>query len=271
MLQSLISSQSIEKILFFLLLNGKCYASQLSKRFKSPLTPIQLALAKLEKGGILTSHTEGKTRFFEFDSHYPLLSELESLLKKAYTHLDPEQKKLFYSPAFTLKPHRKERGVGPQTVTGQKTLQLIWDKLNKIQNLTFSAKSKSLGSITGWNGIGRGHVEVKKLMERVIVFHERGTWVSEDHKEFEFSNVFRWTWLGEQGSILLEHLRFGAQNPVLLFSLVPIGPHTLESLESHMCNQDAYFGQLRYDKHFIQFNWRVIGPNKNEEIDYLYT
>lgn len=95
--------------------------------------------------------------------------------------------------------------------------------------------------------------------------------MSEENKRFDFSNVFPWSLKAESGVITLEHLRFGAQNPVFLFSLIPVDAHTLESLDSHVCNQDSYFGQVRCDKHFVQFNWRIIGPKKNEEIDYLYT
>lgn len=271
MLQSLISNQSLEKILFFLLLNGKCYASQLSRRFKTPLTPIQHSLYKLETGGVIASRTEGKIRTFEFNPDYPLLPELEGILKKAYFHLPTEEKKKYYSPSFVAKTPRIRSGSGPQTVTGQKTVQMVWDKLSQVQTLCFSAKSKSQGSVTGWNGIGKGEVEVKRQGEDVLLFHEKGKWVSEDRKEFDFRNVFRWTLKREDGVIVLEHLRMGVQNPVHLFSLVPIDAVTLESFDAHSCKEDSYFGQLRCDRHYVQFNWRVIGSKKNEEIDYLYT
>lgn len=271
MVTSLFSNKSVEKILFFLLLNGKTYASQLSQRFETPLTPLQHSLQKLEKNGILMCHYEGKTRFFEFNPSYPLLSELETLLKKAYTHLPAHQKKLYYSPTFSVRPTHTKKPLGPQTMTGQKTIQLFWEKLLKIQTMCFSAKSKSIGLPSGWNGLGKGSVDAKLVDENILLFQERGTWVSEDNKELEFSNVFRWTLQIQQGVITLEHLRFGAQNPVFLFSLVPADVNTLESIDAHVCNDDSYFGQVRCDKHFIQFNWRVIGPKKNEEIDYLYT
>lgn len=270
MLSSLISNKSAEKILFFLLINGKCYATQLSQRLETPLTPLQHALQKLEEGGILLSHTEGKTRYFAFNPHYPLLHELESLLKKAYTHLPVPQKKLYYSPPFPSRPAKPTNASQANTHTGQAAVAALWHKLSQIKTMTFAAKSKSAGGTSGWNGIGKGTVETK-LEDNAIVFHERGSWMSEENKRFDFSNVFRWTLKADNGVIALEHLRFGAQNPVFLFTLVPIDSHTLESLDSHVCNQDSYFGQVRCDKHFIQFNWRIIGPKKNEEIDYLYT
>lgn len=271
MLSSLLTNKSIEKILFFLLLNGKGYASQLAQRLETPLTPLQHSLQKLEKNGVLHCHYEGKTRFFEFNPSYPLLNELEALLKKAYTLLPAHEKKVYYSPTFPIRPTPRKPSPGMHSPTSQKSLQLFWEKLAKIQTMCFSAKSKSMGQTSGWNGIGKGTVAAKLDNENTLLFQERGTWMSEDNKELEFSNVFRWTLQSQQGLITLEHLRFGAQHPVFLFSLIPVDTNTFESIDSHVCNDDSYFGQIRCDKHFIQFNWRVIGPKKNEEIDYLYT
>jgi hypothetical protein len=271
MLSSLISNKSAEKILFYLLLNSKCYATQLSQRLETPLTPLQHALQKLEDGGVLISHSEGKTRHFEFNPNYPLLHELEVLLKKAYTYLPIQQKKLYYSPQFSNVAQNKNNSSPAGPLTSRAAIFGLWEKLRDIKTMTFSAKSKSVSGISGWNGIGKGNVEVKIEEGNTLIFHERGSWNSEENKRFDFSNVFRWTLKADDGAITLEHLRFGNQNPVFLFSLIPTDSHTLESLESHTCNQDSYFGQLRCDKHFIQFNWRIIGPKKNEEIDYLYT
>lgn len=258
----LITNKSFEKILFFLLLNGKCYAAQLSQRFQAPLTPLQYALIKLERGGILKSYTEGKTRYFEFNPSYPLLSELESLLKKAYTLLSGPEKKMYYSPVFANRSSSPIKKMGAHLPSAQKTLKMVWEKLCQIQTLCFSAKSKMLGFPSGWNGLGKGEVDARKTEENTLVFYEKGTWVSEENKQFAFSNVFRWTLQLEKGMIFLEHLRFGKQNPVTLFSLISIDANTLESLDHHICEEDSYFGQLRCDKHFVQFNWRVVGPKK---------
>jgi hypothetical protein len=146
----------------------------------------------------------------------------------------------------------------------------FWEKLEKTKSMTFSAKSKAPEK-SGWNGTGTGSVEVRRQEEHVLTFHEKGSWVSQDNRPMDFSNVFRWTLKPEAGVIALEHLRFGAHHPVFLFELVPVDVNLMESVDSHVCQGDTYFGHVRCDKHFIQFNWRVIGPKKNEEIDYLYT
>lgn len=270
MLDSLLLNKSMEKILFFILLNSKCYATQLHHRLKTSLTPIQYALEKLEKKGVLVSHYEGKTRFFELNSSYPLMAELEALLKKAYTFLPPHEKKLYYSPTLQHRGKMGLKNAGPQTQAGRATLQIFWEKLTRIQTMCFSAKSKMPGN-TGWNGLGKGTVEVKKIDDYSMTFHEKGSWVSEENKQMDFRNIFRWTYHPTQGLVSLEHLRFGPQNPVTLFDLIPVDLNLLESMDAHVCENDTYFGQVRCDKHFIQFNWRVIGPKKNEEIDYLYT
>src|SRR5690242_17073043 len=96
MLQSLVGNKSVERILLALLVNEKSYATELHKWLETPLNPIQKALSRLEKGGILTSYFEGKTRIYHFNPSFPLLQELEALLKKAYSLASPLEKKRYF-------------------------------------------------------------------------------------------------------------------------------------------------------------------------------
>src|ERR1700758_4331532 len=96
MLEVLCGSKSVQRILIFLFVNGKCYGTQLHRSLKTSLTPLQKALNRLEKGNLITSHYEGKTRLYQFNPAYPLMSELEQLLKKAYTLLPGHEKKNYY-------------------------------------------------------------------------------------------------------------------------------------------------------------------------------
>jgi len=265
-LSPLLANQSVERILLYLLMNGKCYAAQLSRSFTAPQTPLQQALQKLESKGVLKSYLEGKTRFYEFNTAYPLLGELEELLKKGYNYLSYEEKKLYYCPEPPVMKTKARR----KSHSSQDTLQLLWRKLPEIQNLSLSAKSKAI-TFTGWNGLGKGTVQVKQVDEGTIHFHEQGQWITQQEKEMSFSNIFCWRLLKNPGVITLEHLRFGPNHPVFLFTLIPQEENTLESQQPHICKEDSYFGKVRCDDHFIQLNWRVIGPKKNEEIDYLYT
>jgi hypothetical protein len=262
MLVSLFGNQNIEKILLFLFVNGKCYGTQLHRTLSVPLTPLQKALSRLEKGGIIMSYYEGKTRVYQFNSSFPLLTELEALLKKSYTLLLPQEKK----PYCSLKESSLQ-GLTPQKHS--QVLFTFWQRLAEVKSLTFHAKTKSKEQ-GGWNGQGKGEVTVVKEGDNILLFHEKGSWQGE-RGEIDFSNLFRWTLDRSSGMISLEHLRRGPNHPVFLFHLIPSGSHSLASLDSHLCAEDTYFGQIFSDRHGLRLNWRVIGPKKNEEIDYFYT
>lgn len=264
MLEILFGSNNAKRILIFLFVNGKCYGAQLQRVLKSSLTPIQKALSRLEKGGIVVSYLEGKTRVYRFNPSFPLLLELEQLLKKAYTLFSAEEKKQYsllvqdaYANALTLKERRS-------------ILMACWEQLKIVQKLTFNANTKSTEE-TGWNGRGRGEVTISKEGEGSLIFNEKGSWQNREGRSIDFSNVFRWTLDSSACLISLEHLRRGPNYPVFLFHLMPISNQSLSSVDSHLCEEDAYLGQLFFDAYSLRLNWRVIGPKKNEEIDYFYS
>jgi len=262
MLEVLCGTKNIERILLFLFVNSKCYGTQLHKLLRIPLTPIQKALHRLERGGLIMSYYEGKTRLYQFNPSYPLLSELEQLLKKAYTLLPAHQKKDFYV--------MKQEDYYSQNVENRRVLLDFWEKLMNVKQLAFHAKTKSK-DIHGWNGKGKGEVVIMKEGENVLIFHEKGTWLDSQKAEVGFSNVFRWILDRQAGMISLEHLRRGPEHPVFLFDLAPSGKHSLSSVDSHLCGEDTYFAHIHFDRRTFRLNWRVIGPKKNEEIDYYYS
>lgn len=262
MLDELFGGKNIKKILLFLFVNGKCYGSQLHRMLQTPLTPLQKALLRLEKGGVIMSYYEGKTRVYQFSPSYPLLDELQHLLKKGYTLLSPQEKKSYYAS--------QEDKVRSQDYHEQRQLlRVFWEQLSQVGQLSFQAKTFSKDE-TGWNGRGRGVVTVCAENETTLVFHEKGSWKGKEGKETDFSNVFRWTLDLNLGMISLEHLRRGANHPVFLFHLAPTNQSTLSSIDSHLCEGDTYFGKIYFDRHSLRLNWRVIGPKKNEEIDCHY-
>lgn len=106
MLECLFGNPVIEKVVFFLLINGKCYPSQLKSTFQSPLYSFQRALGRLEKGGVVVSHREGKTLVYEFNPRYPFLVELKAFLQKAYTFFPQELKEKYYEPIIRKRPRR---------------------------------------------------------------------------------------------------------------------------------------------------------------------
>ncbi|MCE2982312.1 MAG: winged helix-turn-helix domain-containing protein [Parachlamydia sp.] len=107
MLEYLFGTPIIEKILFFLLVNSKCYPSQLKKNFEIPLYSFQRALGKLERGGVIFSHREGKTLIYQFNPRYPLLKELLTFLQKAYFSFPDEIKLKYYEPVIRKRPRRQ--------------------------------------------------------------------------------------------------------------------------------------------------------------------
>lgn len=264
MLEALCGNKNVQRILIFLFVNGKCYGTQLHRSLGTPLTPLQKALSRLEKGGLITSYYEGKTRLYHFNPSYPLMSELEQLLKKAYTLLPAHYKKDYY----VIKEGHKTSSAYQMNKT--QILLSFWDKLIGITHLTFHAKTQSKEE-KGWNGKGQGEVNITKEGSNTLVFNEKGTWQGKLGGEVSFSNIFRWTLDRKLGLISLEHLRRGPDHPVFLFHLAPSGKHSLLSVDAHLCEEDTYLGQIHFNQHPLCLNWRVIGPKKNEEIDYFYS
>lgn len=259
MLAELFGSKSIETILLFLLVNEKCYPTQLHRMFNVPLTPLQKGCEKLEKAGVLKSSLQGKTRLYQLNSAYPLVAELEMLLKRAYGVLSPgEKKKYYYVTHAETKQH-----------SGTKILLEVWERLKNVEEVTFVARSHSKNGL-GWKGKGRGSVVAAYDKDATIVFHEEGVRTVEGEQEFNFTNAFRWQLHRLDGLIALEHLRFGVAHPVFMFHLAPAGKNHLESVHSYLCKEDTYFGAMHVEPHVLRFTWRIIGPKKNEELEYIY-
>lgn len=263
MLNALFGNKNIQRILLFLFVNGKCYGTQLHRLLKTPLTPLQKALNRLENGGIVTSFYEGKTRLYQFNPAYPLVAELELLLKRAYTLLPSQEKKNYYVA-------KVDPDVPVYHENKIPILLAFWERLHEIKRLCFKAKSQSSENQV-WEGKGKGEVTIAKESCNVLIFNEKGFWQNMQGREVGFSNVFRWTLDRYAGVISLEHLRRGADHPVFLFHLAPCGKHSLSSVDSHLCEGDTYFGQALFDLKGLKLQWRVIGSKKNEEIDYYYS
>ncbi len=104
--EDLFGSKIVEKILFYMIVNQKCFPSELQRRFELPLFGIQNALARLERQGILVSFKEGKTRVYNWNPRYLLLSELQAFIAKAYSFLPDSIKEKSYEPKMRKRPRR---------------------------------------------------------------------------------------------------------------------------------------------------------------------
>lgn len=85
MLGPILGSESRERALIFILARDQGYATEIASFFGANLYAIQKQLEKLEKGGVLVSHTAGRPRVYRYNPRYPFLKELKNLLEKALT------------------------------------------------------------------------------------------------------------------------------------------------------------------------------------------
>lgn len=109
MLEELFGNKNIEKILFYLLVNERCFATELMQRFQTALSPIQKSLDKLERAGVIVSFSVGKTRVFQFNPRYALLKELQAFMEKAYAFLPEKIKNQYYEPSIRKRPRKRTK------------------------------------------------------------------------------------------------------------------------------------------------------------------
>ncbi|HEY5235066.1 MAG TPA: winged helix-turn-helix domain-containing protein [Rhabdochlamydiaceae bacterium] len=107
MLEKLFGNVVIEKVLFFILENQKSYASEIKEALSIPLYSVQIALSRLEEGGILVRQPMGKTQVYQFNPRYPFLNELQAFLKKALSALPEAMRIKLYESPVRKRPRRK--------------------------------------------------------------------------------------------------------------------------------------------------------------------
>lgn len=258
MIQTLFGNQNIERILFFLFVNEKCYGVQLQTLLEVPLTPIQNALKRLEKKGVLQSSYEGKARMYRLNPSYPLREELETLLKKAYLLLPSEEKRKY------CYIHKKDMGIS-QERHRKNDLFRFWERLLKVTSLSLKVKP-----VQEKERIGKAKVDISLTAPSVLLFEEKGHWYINQKADTGFRNTFRWSLDAKSSLITLDHLRYGAKRPVFLFHLTAVTSSRLESVGAHLCKEDTYLGNITWNSNQVLFHWKVIGPKKNDELIYDY-
>lgn len=151
----------------------------------------------------------------------------------------------------------------------EECLWTCWDRLIHARRLAFTAESQSKQK-GGWNGQGSGVVVAEKESESVLIFHEKGSWISDDGDQIAFTNTYRWTLDLKAYLLSLEHLRRGVNHPVFLFHLAPQVDGSLKSVDVHKCKEDTYSGHLFCEPESLKFEWTIVGPKKNEHLVYYY-
>src|SRR3990172_8224666 len=90
MLQPILGSENIERVLVFIFTRNEGYATEIARFFETDLYGIQNQVDKLETGGVLVSRLVGRTRLYTFNPRYPFLKEIKSLLDKALSFYPAE-------------------------------------------------------------------------------------------------------------------------------------------------------------------------------------
>lgn len=258
MIHSLFGSQSIVRVLYFLLVNGHCYASQLRKQFDSALTPFQNALEQLEREGVLMCELHGKTRLFRFNPGFPLLDELERLLQKAYLLL-PHDEKMKYLVEKGIQGNR------PLFANEKKKIILtFWDKLKHIKQFTVKAKGD------GFMSHGKGEVRLVKETENRILFCKKGFWIGSNGHSIDFSSQVRWELNRKDSSLLYSQEQRGGMSLTAMIPLFPRGKCELRTNENGE-SEDFYRGIFHLEKLALRLHWRILAEQKNQEIECLYS
>src|SRR4029077_16927964 len=75
-----------------------------------------------------------------------------------------------------------------------------------------------------------------------------------------------WSTFSNQDSLTQSIRRYRVieppDRPVFLIHLAPASSRSLSSVDSHLCVNDTYFGQITLHPTHLRFQWRVIGPKK---------
>ncbi len=129
----------------------------------------------------------------------------------------------------------------------------------------------------GWKGTGQGVVNTNYesdfigSVDDMLYFRESGTFVLDvNQHQLETNNEFIWHRVDAE-RIRLFHSRFGRDNQVELFDLIP-QPSTNNwvSEASHLCGDDLYSGSVSLVDGKLEFIWQITGPRKDEHLHYIY-
>ena len=92
MLEPILGSRNAERVLIYISIRGQGYAREIARFYGADPDSIQKQLARLERGGVLVSKSEGRTRLYRFNPRYSFLKELRALLNKALSFYPPDEK-----------------------------------------------------------------------------------------------------------------------------------------------------------------------------------
>ncbi len=107
MIEPIVGSKNAERVLIYLLKRDQGYTREIARFWGADPDSIQKQLARLERGGILDSRSQGRTRIYRFNPRYSFLKELKALLNKALSfYPQDEQEPLL---VVRRRPRRKDK------------------------------------------------------------------------------------------------------------------------------------------------------------------
>lgn len=145
-------------------------------------------------------------------------------------------------------------------------LLAFWDQLNRVTCLRFSVLFSPQNK---WQ-VGEADVVIERPSPEILIFQERGLWITGESTSSVFTNSFRFILDLQGGSIALEHLRYGEKRPVLLFQLTAVSTGVLESANPHVCGQDIYLARMFVSAGGVDMECLVEGPKKHMQLMYQY-
>ena len=107
MIEPILGSKNAERVLLYLLTRDQGYTREIARFWGSDPDSIQKQLARLERGGVLDSRSQGRTRLYRFNPRYSFLKELKALLNKALSFYPQDEQETLL--VVRRRPRRKEK------------------------------------------------------------------------------------------------------------------------------------------------------------------
>lgn len=160
--------------------------------------------------------------------------------------------------------------------TSSRAMFNLWQHLQHIKHYYY-VSTPGPDSVMGWKGTGEGDVTTsyprasENSAGEKLYFHESGSFeLDANQYRLDTNNEFIWQRI-DDGRVRLFHSRFGRDNQVELFDLIP-QPSTNQwvSEASHLCGDDLYSGSVSLVEGQLEFIWQITGPRKDEHLHYIY-
>ena len=149
------------------------------------------------------------------------------------------------------------------------TLTRAWAALTGARTSRLAAEGQGDAG-DRWTRRGTGRITPHPTGPSLLEWEESGSWQAGDERPTSFRNRLRWTWDVPRDTILLHHLRRGADRPVHLVDLVAEGPDRLTSTVPHLCVADRYQAELILGADSFELRWQVSGPAKQYSLSTHY-